>query len=258
MTDMKIRSVLVTGSNRGIGLELIKKFLNISEPPEKIFATCRDPDGPRAEEVRNLALTHSSVILLQLDATNADSIKGTVAQVEKQLNGSGLNLLINNAGIMSRLDFQNTNADDMINVFKTNVVGPMQVSQAFYPLLQKSAADNAQEALGCRRAALVNVSSLLGSIDRTSVTFDVSKQVIAYRVSKAALNMLTRCQAEVFKNDGILCTAVHPGWVKTDMGTQRAFLTTDESVTGILNVLSSLSEKQNGILVSWDGNVIPW
>ncbi|XP_063801309.1 C-signal-like [Pseudophryne corroboree] len=258
MADMKICSVLVTGSNRGIGLELIKKFTSQSKPPEKIFATCRDPDSSRAEELRNLALKHSNVVLLQLDATNADSVKGTVTQVEKHLNGSGLNLLINNAGIMSRVDLQNVDCDDMINVFKTNVVGPLQVSQAFYPLLKKSAADHAHEALGCRRAALVNMSSVLGSIDKTSITFDVSKQVISYRVSKAALNMLTRCQAEGYKNDGILCTAIHPGWVKTDMGTQRALLTTDESVTGIINVLSSLSEKQNGNLVSWDGNVIPW
>ncbi|MEE6522462.1 hypothetical protein FKM82_021020, partial [Ascaphus truei] len=77
-------------------------------------------------------------------------------------------------------------------------------------------------------------------------------------VLQAALNMLTRCQAEGYKKDGILCTALHPGWVKTDMGTDRAPLTPDESVCGIMKVLDSLSEKQNGILLSWDGTTLPW
>ncbi|XP_075693021.1 C-signal-like [Rhinoderma darwinii] len=253
-----ISSVLVTGSNRGIGLELIKKFIAKPQPPEKIFATCRTPDGARSEELRNLASKHSNIVLISLDATDTDSVKGAVVEVEKHLNRSGLNLLINNAGVMSRVNLDELNADDMIDTFKTNVVGPMQVSQAFYPLLKKSAEDNAQEPLGCKRAALVNMSSVLGSIEKTSLTFDVAKQVISYRVSKAALNMLTCLQAEAYKKDGILCTALHPGWVKTEMGTEKASLTTDKSATGIMEVLGSLSEKQNGILVSWDGNVIPW
>ncbi|XP_056383273.1 C-factor-like [Hyla sarda] len=253
-----IRSVLVTGSNRGIGLELIKKFTAKPQSPEKIFATCRDPDGPRSEELRNIASKHSNIVLLPLDATNADSVKEAVIEVEKHLNGSGLNLLINNAGVMSRINLDKVDADDMIDTFKTNVVGPMQVSQAFYPLLKKAAENNAHEPLTCKRAALVNISSVLGSIERTSVTFDFAKQVISYRISKAALNMLTRLQAESYRSDGILCTALHPGWVKTEMGTERAPLTPDQSTTGIMEVLSSLSEKQNGILLAWDGSVIPW
>ncbi|XP_071973903.1 C-signal-like [Engystomops pustulosus] len=253
-----ISSVLVTGSNRGIGLELIKKFLAKSPSPEKIFATCRNPDGPRSEELRNLALKHSNIVILPLDATNTDSVKNAVVEVKKHLNGSGLNLLINNAGVMSRVNLDKVDADDLIDTFTTNVVGPMQVSQAFYPLLKKSAEDNGHKPLSSERAALVNMSSLLGSIEKTSLTFDVEKQVIAYRISKAALNMLTRLQAESYRKDGILCTALHPGWVKTDMGTEKAPLTTDQSATGIMEVLGFLSEKQNGILVGWDGNSIPW
>ncbi|KAG9466932.1 hypothetical protein GDO78_015873, partial [Eleutherodactylus coqui] len=129
---------------------------------------------------------------------------------------------------------------------------------AFYPLLKKSAESNAQKDLGYQRAVLLNVSSLLGSIEQTSLTFNVELQAISYRISKAALNMLTRLQAESYKKDGVLCTAIHPGWVKTEMGTEKATLTTDESATGIMEVLSSLSEKHNGILVNWEGSVIPW
>ncbi|XP_040265963.1 C-factor-like [Bufo bufo] len=253
-----ISSVLVTGSNRGIGLELIKKFIAKSQPPEKIFATCRNPNGPRSEELRSLASKHGNIVLLPLDATDTNSVKGAVVEVEKHLNGSGLNLLINNAGVMPRVNLDKVDADEMIDTFRTNVVGPMQVTQAFHPLLKKSAENNAQEPLGCKRAALVNVSSLLGSIEKTLLTFDVEKQVVSYRISKAALNMLTRLQSESYKKDGIICTALHPGWVKTEMGTERAPLTTDESATGIMEVLNSLSEKQNGILVCWDGSVLPW
>ncbi|XP_073434519.1 C-signal-like isoform X2 [Dendrobates tinctorius] len=196
-------SVLVTGSNRGIGLELIHKFLCRSQPPQKIFATCRNPEGPRSEELRTLASKHSNIVLLPLDATDIESVKKAAVEVEKYLNGSGLNLLINNAGVISSKKLEKVDADEMIDTFKTNVVGPLQVSQA-------------------------------------------------------ALNMLTRLQAESYKKDGILCTALHPGWVKTELGTERAPLTTHESATGIMEVLGSLSEKQNGLLVSWEGNVIPW
>ncbi|XP_077143405.1 C-signal-like [Ranitomeya variabilis] len=253
-----IGSVLVTGSNRGIGFELINKFLCRSQPPEKIFATCRNPEGPRSEELRNLASKHSNIVLLSLDATNMESVKKAAAEVEKYLNGSGLNLLINNGAVMSKEKLEKVDADEMIDTFKTNVVGPLQISQVFYPLLKKSAEQNAEKPLGCMKAALVNVSSMLGSVERTPLTFQPENQVISYRISKAALNMLTRLQAESYKKDGILCTAVHPGWVKTEMGTERAPLTTHESATGIMEVLYSLSEKQNGLLVSWEGNVIPW
>ncbi|XP_066438729.1 C-signal-like isoform X2 [Eleutherodactylus coqui] len=253
-----ISSVLVTGSNRGIGLELIKKFIAKSQPPKKIFAACRNPDGPRSEELRDLASKHSNIVLLPLDVTDTDSVKGAVVEVEKHVKDSGLNLLINNAGVMPHVNLDKVDADDMIDTFKTNVVGPMQVSQAFYPLLKKSAESNAQKDLGYQRAVLLNVSSLLGSIEQTSLTFNVELQAISYRISKAALNMLTRLQAESYKKDGVLCTAIHPGWVKTEMGTEKATLTTDESATGIMEVLSSLSEKHNGILVNWEGSVIPW
>ncbi|KAM4614269.1 C-signal-like [Discoglossus pictus] len=258
MAEIVIRSVLVTGSNRGIGLEMVKKFLSRAQPPEQIFATCRDPDGPRAEELKNLASKHPNLVMVQLDATDATSIKEAVTTVETHVKDSGLNLLINNAGVMTRVDLETVDAEDMLNVYKTNVVGPLLVTQAFYPLLKKSALIHDQEPLSCQKAAVVNVSSMLGSIDQMSVTFNPAKQVVSYRISKAALNMLTRCQAEGYKKDGILCIAVQPGWVKTDMGTERAPLTTDESVTGIMKVLNSLSEKQNCILLGYDGSSVPW
>ncbi|CAM4620171.1 unnamed protein product [Lepidochelys olivacea] len=145
--------------------------------------------------------------------------------------------------------------------------------KAFLPLLKKAAQGSSQNGLSCSKAAIVNISSFMGSIERVPETFSVP--AISYRCSKpgrahgntlssrtlpmrAALNMLTRCQALSYAEDGVLCTAVHPGWVKTDMGTQEAHLPVDESVRGILAVLPTLSEKHSGSLWSWIGKTIPW
>ncbi|XP_029464716.1 uncharacterized protein LOC115095329 [Rhinatrema bivittatum] len=254
MAGLRVHSVLVTGSNRGIGLELVKTFLGKSNPPKCVFASCRDPHGARAQELRDLASKHSNLVLLQLDVTDPASIAAAAKAVGNQLEGSGLNLVINNAGIMTYVTLETVDSQDMLHVFNTNVVGPMLVSQAFLPLLKKAAQENPQADLNCGKAALIHISSTLGSIER----IPEGKPVISYRVSKAALNMLMRCQAKQYKEDGILCAAIHPGWVKTDMGTQAATLTTEKSVSGILGVLESLSEKHNGILLDWQGATIPW
>ncbi|XP_073163251.1 C-signal-like [Lepidochelys kempii] len=118
--------------------------------------------------------------------------------------------------------------------------------KAFLPLLKKAAQGSSQNGLSCSKAAIVNISSFMGSIERVPETFSVP--AISYRCSKALS----------YAEDGVLCTAVHPGWVKTDMGTQEAHLPVDESVRGILAVLPTLSEKHSGSLWSWTGKTIPW
>ncbi|MEE6499564.1 hypothetical protein FKM82_003500 [Ascaphus truei] len=138
------------------------------------------------QELKNLASENANLVLLQLDATDIDSIKEAMKKVEKQLNGSGLNLLINNAGVMTSVSLENVDSEDMMSVYKTNVVGPLLVSQTFYPLLKKSADVYAQEHFSCKKAALVNISSSLGSIAQTSLAVNASMQVISYRISKVS------------------------------------------------------------------------
>ncbi|TFJ97854.1 single-pass membrane and coiled-coil domain-containing protein 3-like [Platysternon megacephalum] len=256
MAGLSVRSVLVTGSNRGIGLELVKQLLGKSNPPQWIFATCRDPEGARGQELQNLVSKHPNLMMVKLDAVNPASIEEATRRVEEQLDGSGLNLVINNAGIFSNVSLATVDSEEMLSAYKTNVVGPMLVGQAFLPLLKKAAQGSSQKGLSCSKAAIVNISSVLGSIERIPETF--FKPVVSYRCSKAALNMLTRCQALSYAEDGILCAAVHPGWVQTDMGTQEADLPVDESVRGILAVLPTLSEKHSRSLWSWAGKTIPW
>ncbi|KAG6927816.1 short chain dehydrogenase (predicted), partial [Chelydra serpentina] len=258
MAGFNVRSVLVTGANRGIGLELVKQLLEKSNPPKWVFATCRDPEGERAQQLKNLVSRHPNLVIVALEVTDPASIKAAAARVEEHLKGSGLNLLINNAGIITLNTLESETPEDMSLVYTTNVTGPLLVSQAFLPLLKK-AAQGSQKGLSCSKAAIVNMSSEGGSIKNVFI-WHVS-QAIAYRCSKAALNMLTKCQSLGCGGDGILSIAVHPGWVQTDMVrvvSHEPPLRVDASVRGILNVLPTLSEKDNGAFVDWEGKVLPW
>ncbi|XP_019475205.1 uncharacterized protein LOC100538901 [Meleagris gallopavo] len=147
----------------------------------------------------------------------------------------------------------------MLHVFTTNTVAPLLLSQAFLPLLKKAAQGNPGSGLSCSKAAIINMSSTAGSIQ--DLYLWQYGQALSYRCSKAALNMLTRCQSMGYREHGILCVALHPGWVKTDMGgtlEDKPPLTVDASVGGMLKVLSKLSEKDSGTFLDWEGNVVAW
>ncbi|KAM3918728.1 C-signal-like [Leptodactylus fuscus] len=249
MAEFKVQSVLITGSNRGIGLEFVQQFLKSPNPPEKIFATCRDPESPQSQELKNLSAKNPNVIVIQLDTTDPASVNSSVKEVEKHLNGQKLDLLINNAGVLTHNSLESETSEDMLRVYNINVVGPMLVTQAFYPLLKR--------AEGPGKAAIVDISALLGSLEDLPKLFD-HFPVISYRCSKAALNMLSRCHAEGYKKDGIISIAIHPGWVKTDMGGDQAPLTKEDSVRSMMNIISTLEEKHSGTFVDWKGNIIPW
>ncbi|XP_076205612.1 uncharacterized protein LOC143165770 isoform X2 [Aptenodytes patagonicus] len=216
MAGLQVRSLLVTGANRGIGLGLVRQLLGMPNPPEWVFAACRDPKGERAQELKNLASRHPNLVIIPLEVTDPASIKAAAARVGEQLGGSGLNLLINNAGI-AKLNLLDTETlEDMSQVYTTNTVGPLLLSQAFLPLLKKAAQGSPGSALSCSKAAIINMSSYGGSIASPS-GWDLM-QVVSYRCSKAALNMLTKCQSLGYREHGVLCAALHPGWVQTDMG----------------------------------------
>lgn len=256
---LNVCSVLVTGSNRGLGLEMVRQLAGKSNRPERIFATCRDPEGPRAQDLKNLAAKNRCITILQMDTNDPSSIKAAAAKVTEHLQGAGLNLLINNAGIAKQSTLESETSEVMAEVYKTNVIGPLLVSQAFLPLLKKASQKSPHRGMSCSKAAIVNVSSEGGSIANV-LMWEVG-QFVSYRCSKAALNMLSRCQSLGFAEDGILCISIHPGWVQTDMGNsagQAATLTAEESVGGILNTLSCLTEKDNGTFVNWEGAAVPW
>ncbi|XP_053555496.1 C-factor-like [Bombina bombina] len=249
--------ILITGCNRGLGLEFVRQLLELPNPPKQIFATCRDPTSPQNKKLNDLAASHPSVVVIKLEATDPASVKEASKEVESHLRGSGLNVVINNAGIMPESTLESADAEDFLHVYNTNVVGPLLVAKALLPFLKKAAEENPKGPLSSNKAALINMSTLLGSIEKTPETF-FYYPVLSYRCSKAALNMMTHCQSLGYKKDGILCTAFHPGWVQTDLGGANAPLTADQSVKGMIKVLSCLSEKHNGLLLDWEGNVVPW
>ncbi|XP_053808827.1 C-factor-like isoform X1 [Vidua chalybeata] len=259
MAELCVCSVLVTGANRGLGLGFVQHFLRMPNPPQWIFATCRDPKGQRAQELQNLASKHPNVVIIALEVANPASIKAAAAKVGEHLGGSGLNLLINNAGMVKPKMLEAETLEDMTETYTTNTVGPLLMGQAFLPLLKKAAQGSPGSGLSCSKAAIVNMSSIGGSI-ASSFGWELM-QITSYRCSKAALNMLSRCQSLAYKEHGILCIALHPGWVQTDMGSSAGHtppVTVDDSVQGMLKVLSSLSEKDTGAFLDWEGNVIPW
>ncbi|XP_065272456.1 C-signal-like [Emys orbicularis] len=190
------------------------------------------------------------------DAVSLASVRAAVKEVESQLNGKGLNLLINNAAVNSHATLQSVQPEEMISVFTTNVVGPIQVAKEFLPLLKRAAEEAGKEGLSCSKAAIINMSTNVGSIELCFKVLEIP--MYPYRASKAALNMVTRCLAAELKDAGILCTAIHPGWVKTDMGTEKAPLTVECSVQGILSVLAGLSQATTGVFLDWEGKSLPW
>ncbi|XP_023253195.1 uncharacterized protein LOC111647765 [Seriola lalandi dorsalis] len=259
-------NMLVTGSNRGIGLELVKQLAERTGAEAHIYASCREPEGTRAEALRELSTQHpGKITIIKLDTSDEDSICAAVRAVNEEIGAGGLNLLINNAAINKPArpaPLSATGKKDMMEVYETNVVGPFLLAKMFLPLLQRAAErfspeDHEGDMMSCRRSAIINISTVISSVKKCPETFSMAP-MYPYRTSKTALNMLTRCQAEDFRKHNILVTAIHPGWVCTDMGGEQAPLAAQDSVLGLLSVMSSLSNKDSGMFIDWQGNSIPW
>ncbi|XP_054893422.1 C-factor [Poeciliopsis prolifica] len=247
------KSVLITGSSRGIGLQLVKELANSSNRPATIIATARDPAASAA--LQELSKTHSGLHIVTLDVSSEQSISSASEHVQSIVGNSGLNCLINNAAIGFSTNISTVTPEAMMSMFQVNSVAPLFVTKAFMPLLETAAARSG--GMGIHRAAVINMSSVLGSI--TLNYGDAAKfRSYAYRTSKAALNMVTRCLAADLESSGILCMSLHPGWVRTDMGGPHADLTVEQSVSGILSVLFSLSERDHGEFLDYHGQKLQW
>ncbi|KAL1278662.1 hypothetical protein QQF64_025335 [Cirrhinus molitorella] len=257
MAEVKACNILITGANRGLGLETVKQLSQDSCPKRHIFATCRDPDGPKSEALRELAKKHPSVItIIRLDADDPCSIKESAKKVGSLLGNSGLNLLLNNAAILAKGTIQTSSVEDLKNTFNTNVIGPLLIIKEYLPYLQTAAKASGTPGMSCNKAAVINISTVGGSIS-TMPSFYGQFPLLPYCVSKAGLNMLTVLAAEEVKADQILCMALHPGWVRTELGGEKAPLEPKESVEGMLRVIGSLTEKEHGGFLDYTGKTIP-
>lgn len=226
-------TLLITGANRGLGLEFCKQYL---KDGWQIYATCRNPE--QADELQQLS--GDSLKVFQLDVTKPDEIKQLATSLEKK----PIDMLINNAGIMGerRINFGNLSVDNLLSVFHINAIGPLKVIEAFIPNLQQGA-----------NKLVVTISSRMGSIaDNTSGYH------YAYRMSKAALNQAMKSAAIELADKNIKVISLHPGWVKTDMGGERADKTIPDSVSEMRSVINGADELQSGGLYAYDGSIIPW
>ena len=222
-------TVLITGANRGIGLEYARQF---EAKGYTVIGTARQPD--EATELKALGVRVEA-----LDVTDAAS----VAALAKRLDGVPIDVLINNAGIGDR-DDTDVLATDFATFERTlavNTIGPLRVTQALLPNLRAGT-----------RKHIVNMSSRLGSIALNNGKFP------AYRASKAALNQVSRSLSIDLGKQGFVVVAVHPGWVRTDMGGAEAPLLPDESVRGLLALIERLAASDNGRFYDYLGAEIPW
>ncbi|XP_060581225.1 C-signal-like [Ruditapes philippinarum] len=236
-----------------IGLEFVKQFLNLNNPPEFVFACCRDP--ATATDLKEIVKSNSSVIIVELDVTKQESVEKAKSHVASIVGTKGLNLLINNSGLINSQRIGDVTREDMLKCYEVNAIGPLMVAQAFLPLLRQAAGQQSSEPMSCSKAAIINISSGVASITENS-----SGGMYPSRASKAALNMITSNLSLDLKTDGILCTAINPGWVKTEMGGPNALITTEESVEGIMSVLEKLKgEEDSGRFYHGvKGQTIPW
>jgi len=246
-----LKSVFITGANRGIGLNLVKEIASTLKP-QHLFATFRNV--AQAKELEEFAKSNSCVHLIQMDVRDYSKYDDIVSSVDTITKGAGLNLLINNAGISSKYArLSSTKKDALMDSFETNTVAPIMLTKAFLHLLQKGADSMPDSPCGINRAAVVNVSSILGSISAND-----NGGMFPYRCSKAALNAATKSMSVDFQKSKILAISIHPGWVQTDMGGPKAPVTPTESVRGIVKVLKDLNETHSGEFLQYDGEKLPW
>ena len=229
-------SVLITGANRGLGFEFVKQYL---ADGWQVYAACRDPNS--ASELRRLTNASShKVLILPLDVTDLVSVKAVAAE----LDGQAIDLLLNYAGVMGApgQTIGNIDYDAWAKVLDANTMGPMRVSEALVEHVARS-----------ERRLMVTLTSGMGSLaDNTS------GGSIAYRSSKAAVNMVMRSLAIDLAPRGISCVVVNPGWVQTDMGGPHAKMTRAESVTKLRRLIETLGPEQSGKFLNYDGREYPW
>jgi NAD(P)-dependent dehydrogenase (short-subunit alcohol dehydrogenase family) len=249
---MSPRSILITGCNRGIGLELVKQYLRLDPPPTHLLATYRDPDS--SEELLQLAKDNTGLKALKFDVAKRDTFVSFVKEVSDVVGiENGLNLVIHNAGYMApNRELEKITPEDMIQSFEVNCVGPLFLTRELLPLL-KTAIKPDLPKFRIDQAASVLMSTAVASIAENS-----GGGLYPYRCSKTALNMAMQSLSVDLKDTGILIMSMHPGWVQTRMGGPNALIDTETCCKTMIETLDQLSEKDHGAFLRYNNTSIPW
>jgi NAD(P)-dependent dehydrogenase (short-subunit alcohol dehydrogenase family) len=223
-------SVLITGANRGLGLEFARQY---AAEGWQVIATCRRP-----EEADALKALGANVTLHGLDVADL----GAIASLSRTLEGAAIDVLIANAGIGFPDDMSPTAIDEerWMRAFRINTMAPLALAVAFRPQVARS-----------RLRKVVGISSYLGSIGGNA-----GGGAYIYRSSKAALNAVWRSFA--LDNPDLVAVVLSPGWVRTDMGGPAAPLSPGESVKAMRRVIAGLSPADSGSFIDREGKPVPW
>lgn len=239
-------SLLITGASRGLGLELVRQYL---ADGWEVHAGMRDPVAA-SDDVQTLKKTYGDALHLQrVDVEDHHSIEA----LAERLSTEAIDVLINSAGTMGSGSFAeqglqfgkfgSSEYQDWDRVFHINVFGPMKMAEAFVEHIARS-----------QQKKIVTLTSILGSIEKNRIG-----GLYAYRASKAAVNAIMRSMAiDLARSHGIKATALHPGWVRTDMGGPNADIDAPTSARGMKDLIARLDETMVGRYWMYDGSELPW
>jgi NAD(P)-dependent dehydrogenase (short-subunit alcohol dehydrogenase family) len=229
-------NVLITGASRGIGLEMVKYGI---EQGWRIFACCRHPQqADSLLSVAKLANGGVSVHVADMDEL------ATIQALAYELRNESIDILVNNAGIYGSDNnkFGSVDVASWLNTFQVNSIAPLKVVEALIEQLRMGD----KKIIAC-------MTSKMGSMADNG-----SGNSYIYRSSKAALNAVVKSLSIDLRDDGIKCVALHPGWVKTDMGGPNAEISARESVTCLFDIMLALKAEDSGRFIDIDGTTIPW
>jgi NAD(P)-dependent dehydrogenase (short-subunit alcohol dehydrogenase family) len=228
-------TVLITGSNRGIGLELAHQY---ATQGWRVLACCRHPD--QATALNRLGDKFPNITLHTLDVTRKDQVQKLAAD----LHDCPIDILFNNAGIYGPDDaaFGNTDEARWLECLRTNVIAPMKMMEAFMTHVAAS-----------KHKLIAAMSSKMGSMADNG-----SGGSYIYRSSKAALNAVMKSAAIDLAPRRVKVAILHPGWVQTDMGGPGAEISAAESVGRMREILGTITPENSGTFFDIDGTAIPW
>ncbi|KTC81561.1 SDR family oxidoreductase [Legionella brunensis] len=231
-----MKTILITGSNRGLGLEFIKQ---LSQQKNRLIATCRAPE--QAKELQQYAKSKNNISIYPLDITDDQQIQS----LAKELKNVSLDWIINNAGIsgQSGVTVGNIERSNFLEVMNVNCLSALKVSDTFLPFLLRG-----------EDKLIVNISSRLGSISDNEWG-----RSYAYRASKAALNCVMRSFALDVMKEGIKVMLLNPGWVRTGIGGVNAELDVQKSVRAMLEVIKQHKKQSHAeVLRNYNDEIIGW
>lgn len=234
-----MRSIVITGANRGLGLALTAEFVTRTS---QVFAVCRP--GSDQAALRSLTEhTDGQITICELDVREHTQMPGLVETIRQQ--ARGIDLLINNAGILTDHEtILSVRPEDLLENYRVNTVAPVMLTRYLLPLLKNG-----------QHPAIVNIASSFASIANKSAAMPSR---YSYAMSKAALNMFTKTLANELAPASVTVVSIHPGWTRTGIGGPDARFRPEEAARAVAHTVERLTPVQSGDFFAWDGKAIPW